>query len=87
MEGIKMKLKYLEQDSKNKLSESKKENILDAAKLIDEQQTILSNHFERNVISELEICKSETIKDTIQILYNKGLFDSFKEKNKFLMSI
>ena len=79
---IKINLKYLEQDVKNKFLEKKKEIILDAAKLVEEQQTILRNHFERNLISELEKCKNQTIKDVIQLLYNKGLFDSFENKDQ-----
>ena len=82
IEDIKINLKYLEQDIKNKFLEKKKEIILDAAKLVEEQQTILRNHFERNLISELEKCKNQTVKDTIQLLYNKGLFDSFENKDQ-----
>ena len=82
IEDIKINLKYLEQDIKNKFLEKKKETILDAAKLVEEQQTILRNHFERNLISELEKCKNQTVKDTIQLLYNKGLFDSFENKDQ-----
>ena len=82
IEDIKINLKYLEQDIKNKFLEKKKEIILDAAKLVEEQQTILRNHFERNLISELEKCKNEAVKDTIQLLYNKGLFDSFENKDQ-----
>ena len=82
IEDLKINLKYLEQDIKNKLFEKKKEIILDAAKLVEEQQVILRSHFERNVISELEIFKSEAVKDTIHLLYNKGLFDSFDKKNQ-----
>ena len=82
IEDIKINLKYLEQDIKNKVLEKKKEIILDAAKLVEEQQTILRNHFERNLISELEKCKKQTIKDVIQLLYNKGLFDSFENKDQ-----
>ena len=82
IEDIKINLKYLEQDVKNKFLEKKKEIILDAAKLVEEQQTILRNHFERNFISELEKCKNQTVKDTIQLLYNKGLFDSFENKDQ-----
>ena len=52
IEDLKINLKYLEQDVKKILE--KKEIILDAAKLVEEQQTILRNHFERNLISELE---------------------------------
>ena len=40
IEDLKINLKYLEQDVKNKLLEKKKEIILDAAKLVEEQQTI-----------------------------------------------
>ena len=82
IEDLKFNLKYLEQDVKNKLLEKKKEIILDAAKLVEEQQTILRNHFERNLISELEKCKNQAVKDTIQLLYNKGLFDSFENKDQ-----
>ena len=82
IEDIKINLKYLEQDIKNKFLEKKKEKILDAAKLVEEQQTILRNHFERNLISELEKCKNQTVKDVIQLLYNKGLFDSFENKDQ-----
>ena len=69
IEDLKINLKYLEQDVKNKFLEKKKEIILDAAKLVEEQQTILRNHFERNLISELEKCKNQAVKDTIQLLY------------------
>ena len=82
IEDIKINLKYLEQDIKNKFLEKKKEIIWDAAKLVEEQQTILRNHFERNLISELEKCKNQAVKDTIQLLYNKGLFDSFENKDQ-----
>ena len=82
IEDIKINLKYLEQDVKNKFLEKKKEIILDAAKLVEEQQTILRNHFERNLISELEKCKNQAVKDVIQLLYNKGLFDSFEYKDQ-----
>ena len=82
IEDLKFNLKYLEQDVKNKFLEKRKEIILDAAKLVEEQQTILRNHFERNLISELEKGKNEAVKDTIQLLYNKGLFDSFENKDQ-----
>ena len=82
IEDLKINLKYLEQDVKNKLLEKKKEIILNAAMLVEEQQTILRNHFERNLISELEKCKNQAVKDTIQLLYNTGLFDSFENKDQ-----
>ena len=41
IEDLKINLKYLEQDVKNKVLEKKKEIILDASKLVEEQQTIL----------------------------------------------
>ena len=85
IEDLKINLKYLEQDVKNKFLEKKKEIILDAAKLVEEQQTILRNHFERNLILELEKCKNQTVKDTIQLLYNKGLFDSFENKDQIFI--
>ena len=34
------------------------------------------------MFSELEKCKSEAVKHTIQLLYNKGLFDSFEIKDQ-----
>ena len=86
IEDLKINLKYLEQDVKNKFLEKKKEIILDAAKLVEEQQTILRNHFERNLISELEKCKNQGVKDVIQLLYNKGLFDSFENKDQIFQS-
>ena len=61
----------------------KKEIILDAAKLVEKQQTIISNHFERNLVSGLGKCESEAIKDVTQLLYNKGLFDLFENKDQF----
>ena len=82
IEDLKINLKYLEQDVKNEFLEKKNEIILDAAKLVEEQQTILRNLFERNLISELEKCKNQAVKDTIQLLYNKGLFDSFENKDQ-----
>ena len=82
IEDLKINLKYLEQDVKNNFLEKKKELILDAAKLVEEQQIILRNHFERNLISELEKCKNQAVKDVIQLLYNKGLFDSFENKDQ-----
>ena len=86
IEDLKINLKYLEQDVKNKFLEKKKEIILDAAKLVEEQQTILRNHFERNLISELEKCKNQAVKVTIQLLYNTGLFDSFENKDQIFQS-
>ena len=81
IEDLKINIR-IEQDVKKKFLEKKKRNNLDAAKLVEEQQTILRNHFERNLISELEKCKKQTIKDVIQLLYNKGLFDSFENKDQ-----
>ena len=86
IEDLKINLKYLEQDVKNKFLEKKKEIIFDAAKLVEEQQTILRNNFERNLISDLEKCKNQAVKDTIQLLYNKGLFDSFENKDQIFQS-
>ena len=82
IEDTKINLKFLEQDVEKSFLEKKKEIILDAAKLVEEQQTILRNNFERNLISELEKCKNQAVKDTIQLLYNKGLFDSFENKDQ-----
>ena len=82
IEDLKINLKYLKQDVQNKFLEKKKEIILEAAKLVEEQQIILRNHFERNLISELEKCKNQAVKGTIQLLYNKGLFDSFEIKDQ-----
>ena len=62
IDDLKINLKYLEQDVKNKFLVKKKEIILDAAKLVEEQQTILRNHFERNLFSEIEKCKNQAVK-------------------------
>ena len=86
IEDLKINLKYLEQDVKNKFLEKKRKIYLDAAKLVEEQQTILRNHFERNLISELEKCKNQAVKDVIHLLYNKGLFDSFENKDQIFQS-
>ena len=86
IKDIKINLKYLEQDIKSKLLEKKKEIILDAAKLVEEQQTILRNSFERSLISELEKSKNQAVKDVIQLLYSKGLFDSFENKDQIFQS-
>ena len=77
-------LKYLEQDIKNKLLEKKKEIISEAVKQANEQQVILRNHFERNIFVELERCENQAVKDTIQLLYNTGLFDSFENKDQIV---
>ena len=82
IEDLKINLKYLEQDIKNKLLEKKKEIISEVVKQVNEQQVILRNHFKRNIFVELEKCKNQAVKDTIQILYNKGLFDSFENKDQ-----
>ena len=73
--------------------ERKKEILLDAAYLDKEQQTILRNHFERNLmqsqqncISELEKCKNQAVKDFTQLLYNKGFFDSIENKDQIFES-
>ena len=82
IEDIKINLKDLEQDIKNKILEKKKEIISEAVKQANEQQVILRNHFERNFFVELEKCKNQAVKDTIQLLYNKGLFDSFENEDQ-----
>ena len=93
MEDIKRNLSYSEQDIKNRLLEKKKEILLDAANLDKEQQTILRNHFERNLmqsqqscILELEKSKNQAFKDVIQLLYNTRLFDSFENKDQIFES-
>ena len=82
IEDMKINLKYLEQDIKNKLLEKKEEIISEAVKQANEQQVILRNHFERNIFVELEKCKNQAVKDTIQLLYSKELFDSFENKDQ-----
>ena len=56
------------------------------AKFVEEQQTILRNSFERNLLSELEKSKNQAVKDVIQLLYSKGLFDSFENKDQIFQS-
>ena len=82
IEDLKINLKYLEQDIKNKLLEKKKETISEAVKQVNEQQVILRKHLERNIFVELEKCKNQAVKDTIQLLYDTGLFDSFENKDR-----
>ena len=65
IEDIKINLKHLEQDIKNKILEKKKEIISEAVKQANEQQVLLRNHFERNIILELEKSKNQAVKDTI----------------------
>ena len=81
IEDEKTNLKDLEQDIENNLFEKKKEIILDAAKLVEEQQNIFRTQSERNLIVELEKSKIQGVKDVIQLLYNKGLFDSSEKKD------
>ena len=50
---MKIILKILEQDIKNKI-DRKEKNLLDAAILDEEQQTILRTEFERNLVLELK---------------------------------
>ena len=85
IEDIKINLKYLEQDIKNKLLEKKKEIISEAVKQVNEQQVIFRNHFERNIFVEFEKCKNQAAKDVIQLLYNKRLFDSFENKDQIFI--
>ena len=59
---------------------------MDAAKLAEEQQTILRIQSERNLILELENCKNEAVEDVIQLLYNKRLFDTFENKDQIFES-
>ena len=75
-------MKNLEQDIKNNLSEKKKVTIPEAVKQANEQQVLLRSHFERNIIVGLEECKNQAVKDNIQLLYNKGLFNLFENKEQ-----
>ena len=52
---------------------------MDAANLDEEQQIILRAEFEQNLILELKTTRDGAVKDVIQLLYNKGWFDSFKK--------
>ena len=86
LEDLKINQKYLEQESKNKLQEQRKEIILEATNIIEERSRVERNKFEKQLITELSTCKTEAIKDTIQILYNKGLFDSYENKDQILQN-
>ena len=76
LEAFKVKFIFLEQGYKNKLLEKKREIVLEAAKVVQEQQMKQCNHVDRNLKIRIEKCTDEAVKDVIQILYNKGLFDS-----------
>ena len=41
---------------------------------------------QQSSVFELQKCKSEAINDTIQLLYNKKLFDSFENKDQMFES-
>ena len=74
-------LKYLEQESKNKLLEQRKEIILEATKIIEERERIKRNEFQKQMIDQLQTCRTEAVRDVIQLLYQKGLFDNFENKD------
>ena len=78
-------MRYSEQDIKNKVLEKKKVIISEAVKQAKEQQVILRNHFEQNLILELEKSNSQAVKDVKNLLYNKGLFDSFETKDQIFV--
>ena len=66
-------MKHLKQAVKNKISEKKTEIILDAAHLVEEQQTALQNHSRQNRISGLEICKNQTVKNVIRFFLQQRI--------------
>ena len=85
IEDLQINLKYLEQDVKNKFLEKKK-IILDAAKLVEQQQTILRNHFERNLIQNRKIVKIKQSKIPFNYYTTKDCLIHLKIKTKSLMS-
>ena len=68
IEDLKINLKYLEQDVKNKIFRKEKRNNFGCCQVSGRTTNHFRNHFQRNLISELEKCKNETVKDTIQLL-------------------
>ena len=64
--------RYLEQDFKNKLSEQRKEIITEAVRIIEDKHRT----------EKLDKCKQKAVRDTIQTLYDKGLFDSYENKDQ-----
>ena len=70
-------MKILGQDFKRELLEKKKGILLDAANLGKEQQTFLRAEFEQNFILESKTTPDGVVKDVIQLLYNKKLFNSY----------
>ena len=87
LEDSKLNLKLLEQDIRNKLLEKKKEIILDAAKLVAEQKTILRTLLERNLKLELKKSEIGAVKDVIQLLHKKDCLPLLKIKAKYLNPI
>ena len=49
---------------------------MNAAKLVEEQQMMQRNHIEKLLILELK--KNEAVKETLQLLYTKGLLTHLK---------
>ena len=76
---LKINLKYSEHDIESILFETKKEIILDAANLVEEQQTILRNHFERHFMQSQRSCISEL--ETVKVKQSKIIFNYYVIKD------
>ena len=73
-------LKFQEQDYKQKLSQQRKEILFEISKLLEDKVPI--KVFEDRLTYELNILKEKTIKEIIQLLYDKGVFDDAKNKDQ-----
>ena len=74
--------RYLEQDHKNKLSEQRKEIITEAVRIIEDKQRTDGRDFQKSLTQQLDKCKQKAVRETIQTLYDKGLFDSYENKDQ-----
>ena len=86
IEDLKINLKYLEQDVKNKFLEKKKEIILDAAKLVEEQQTIFVIIFRETLFRNWKNVKIKQSKIPFNYYRTKDCLTHLKIKTKSLMS-
>ena len=74
--------RFLEQDYKNKLSEHRKEIITEAVRIIEDKQRTDGRDFQKSLTQQLDKCKQKAVRETIQTLYDKGLFDSYDNKDQ-----
>ena len=85
IEDIKKIIEIFRTRYRKKMLEKKKEILLDAANLVKEQQIILPTEFERKLTLEVKTTRDGAVKD-VTIIFKKGLFDSFENKDQLIQS-